>query len=66
MSDPTPQRSDSAGETSPQRSDSSQPTQADVPFSQPMDFTVSEADNIRRQDSDAAGWYRAVPFNPRP
>jgi len=26
----------------------------------------TELDSIRRQDSDAEGWYRSLPFRPRP
>ena len=38
-----------------------------APKFEPVDFTVTEADNIRRQDSDAEGWSRgAVRPNYRP
>ena len=33
---------------------------------EPVDFTVTEQDTIRRQDSDAESWYRNLPFRPRP
>ena len=37
-----------------------------APTFEPIDFTTSEQDNIARQDSDAASWYRSLPYNGRP
>ena len=37
-----------------------------VPTFEPVPMEVTEADTIRRQDSDAESWYRNLPYRPRP
>jgi hypothetical protein len=39
------------------------------PLEQPTDERTpdpTEVDTVKRQDSDAAGWYRSPPFHGRP
>jgi hypothetical protein len=36
-----------------------------VPTFEPVDFTVTEADTVKRQNDDSL-WYRSLPFRGRP
>lgn len=43
-----------------------QPEPAAAPEQQADPVDAATADTIRRQDSDAEGWYRSLPYRPRP